>query len=151
MSFLGVVILSFGFRIFGQRRLMVRHAPEIFGAVFTASAFSMFATAAAASAIGLSPGQNPKHYLLTLITHGFCNPGILNCQICVLATEKELFSYLALELQIGKCFFSNGWMSSHFSGTFSVFFPVLPYMQEPDVLSLRNSPTTCPGFMHTRS
>ena len=25
MSFLGVVILSFGFRIFGQRRLMKRH------------------------------------------------------------------------------------------------------------------------------
>ena len=45
MSFLGVVILSFGFRIFGQRRLMKRHAPEIFGATTLSAAFSLFSTA----------------------------------------------------------------------------------------------------------
>lgn len=56
MSFLGVVILSFGFRIYGQRRLMVRHAPEIFGSTTLSAAFSLFATAAFAHAIGLAPG-----------------------------------------------------------------------------------------------
>ena len=56
MSFLGVVILSFGFRIFGQRRLMVRHAPEIFGSTIICSAFSLFATAAFARSLGLAPG-----------------------------------------------------------------------------------------------
>ena len=56
MSFLGVVILSFGFRIFGQRRLMKRHAPEIFGATTLSAAFSLFSTAMAARAMGLAPG-----------------------------------------------------------------------------------------------
>jgi putative effector of murein hydrolase len=56
MSFLGVVILSFGFRIFGQRRLMRRHAPEIFGATFVSAAFSLFATALAARSLGLRSG-----------------------------------------------------------------------------------------------
>jgi putative effector of murein hydrolase len=56
MSFLGVVILTFGFRIFAQRKLMVRHAPEVFGATTLSAAFSMFSTAAAARAFGLAPG-----------------------------------------------------------------------------------------------
>lgn len=56
MSFLGVVILSFGFRIFGQRRLMKRHAPEIFGSTTVSAAFSLFATAAFARVLGLTPG-----------------------------------------------------------------------------------------------
>lgn len=57
MSFLGVVILSFGFKIFGQRRLMRRHAPEIFGSTVLSAAFSLFATAFAGKAIGLAPGD----------------------------------------------------------------------------------------------
>ena len=57
MSFLGVVILSFGFRIYGQRRLMKRHAPEIFGATTLSAAFSLFSTAFAARAMGLAPGN----------------------------------------------------------------------------------------------
>ncbi len=57
MSFLGVVILSFGFKIFGQRRLMRRHAPEIFGSTVLSAAFSLFATAFAAKTIGLAPGD----------------------------------------------------------------------------------------------
>ncbi len=61
MSFLGVVILSFGFRIFGQRRLMKRHAPEIFGATILSATFSMFSTALAARAMGLAPGS-PQHF-----------------------------------------------------------------------------------------
>ncbi len=65
MSFLGVVILSFGFKIFGQRRLMRRHAPEIFGATVLSAAFSLFATAVAAKAIGLAPGAPLTRYLLT--------------------------------------------------------------------------------------
>ena len=59
MSFLGVVILSFGFRIYGQRRLMKRHAPEIFGATTLSAAFSLFSTAFAAKAMGLAPGNRP--------------------------------------------------------------------------------------------
>ena len=60
MSFLGVVILSFGFRIYGQRRLMKRHAPEIFGATTLSAAFSLFSTAFAAKAMGLAPGDCPR-------------------------------------------------------------------------------------------
>lgn len=55
MSFLGVVILSFGFKIYSQRRLMVRHAPEIFGSTTASATFSMYGTAFAAKASGLAP------------------------------------------------------------------------------------------------
>ena len=64
MSFLGVVILSFGFRIFGQRRLMKRHAPEIFGATTLSAAFSLFSTAYAARVMGLAPGDQWQWLLL---------------------------------------------------------------------------------------
>ena len=64
MSFLGVVILSFGFKIFGQRRLMRRHAPEIFGSTVLSAAFSLFATAFAGKAIGLAPGNASSAWLL---------------------------------------------------------------------------------------
>jgi len=56
MSFLGVVILHFGFRIHAQRRLMMRHGPEILGSTAASALFSLFATAAAARAAGLAPG-----------------------------------------------------------------------------------------------
>lgn len=56
MSLLGVVILSYGFRIHAQRSLIARHRLEIGGAALGSAAFSMFATAAAARQIlGLSP------------------------------------------------------------------------------------------------
>lgn len=56
MSLLGVVILSYGFRIHAQRSLISRHRLEIGGAALGSAAFSMFATAAAARQIlGLSP------------------------------------------------------------------------------------------------
>ena len=56
MSLLGVVILSYGFRIHAQRSLIARHRLEIGGAALGSAAFSMFATAAAArQVLGLSP------------------------------------------------------------------------------------------------
>jgi len=55
MSLLGVVIVSFGFRIYGQRDTARRHAPEIFGATALSSLFSLFSTAFAAKAVGLTP------------------------------------------------------------------------------------------------
>ena len=55
MSLLGVVILSFAFRIHAQRGLVKRHAAEIGGAAVGSAAFSMAITAAAARAVGLSP------------------------------------------------------------------------------------------------
>jgi putative effector of murein hydrolase len=66
MSFLGVVILSFGFRIFGQRRLMKRHAPEIFGATTLSAAFSLFSTAYAGRLMGLAPGDHGRRQLQLL-------------------------------------------------------------------------------------
>ena len=60
MSFLGVVILHFGFRIHAQRRLMMRHGPEILGSTSLSALFSLFATAAAARAVGLEPGAAPQ-------------------------------------------------------------------------------------------
>jgi len=56
MSFLGVVIISMGFRIYQQRDTMKRHAPEIVGATLLSSLFSFFSTAFAAKALGLSAG-----------------------------------------------------------------------------------------------
>ena len=56
MSMLGVVILSFGFKIFGQKDLMVRHAPEIFSATTLSAVGSMYSTAILARLLGLAPG-----------------------------------------------------------------------------------------------
>ena len=64
MSFLGVVILSFGFKIFSQRKLMVRHAFEIFGSTTASAAFSIYGTAFAARATGLAPGMTPPSTML---------------------------------------------------------------------------------------
>lgn len=55
MALLGVVILSYAFRIHAQRGLVKRHAAEIGGAAVGSAAFSMFATAAVARAVGLGP------------------------------------------------------------------------------------------------
>ena len=55
MSFLGVVVLSFGFHIFGQRALLVRHAAEVVGCAALASLLSMVVTASAGRAFGLDP------------------------------------------------------------------------------------------------
>jgi putative effector of murein hydrolase len=57
MGLLGIVIISFGFRIYTQRDTMKRHFPEIFGATILSSIFSLFSTAFAAKAIGLSAGE----------------------------------------------------------------------------------------------
>jgi hypothetical protein len=56
MSLLGLVIISFGFRVYTQRETMRRHFPEIVGATILSSVFSLFSTAFAAKAIGLSAG-----------------------------------------------------------------------------------------------
>ena len=44
MSFLGVVVLTFGFHIYGQRALLVRHAAEIVGCAVICSLLSMVVT-----------------------------------------------------------------------------------------------------------
>lgn len=61
MSFLGVIILSFAFKIFDQRRLMVRHAPEILGACGVSAAVSMVGTAVLCRLAGLTPGHLLPH------------------------------------------------------------------------------------------
>jgi putative effector of murein hydrolase len=53
MSFLGMVIISFGFKVYAQRDTMRRHAPEIMGACILSSLFSMFSTAFMAKALAL--------------------------------------------------------------------------------------------------
>ncbi|DBA89179.1 hypothetical protein WJX77_010210 [Trebouxia sp. C0004] len=55
MSFLGVIILSFAFKIFDQRRLMVRHAPEILGSCAVSAGVSMVGTAVLCRLAGLDP------------------------------------------------------------------------------------------------
>lgn len=55
MSFLGVIILSFAFKIFDQRRLMVRHAPEILGSCAVSALVSMIGTAILCRVAGLDP------------------------------------------------------------------------------------------------
>jgi len=55
MSFLGVVVLTFGFHIYGQRALLARHAAEIVGCAALASILSLVATVGAGRALGLDP------------------------------------------------------------------------------------------------
>jgi len=55
MGFLGPVVLSFGFRIYGQRALLKRHAAEVLGCAAGSALASILATAAAGRALGLPP------------------------------------------------------------------------------------------------
>ena len=54
MTFLGSVILSFAFKVFEARKIIVRHAVEIFGCLISTSLFGMFSTAIAGKYLGLS-------------------------------------------------------------------------------------------------
>ncbi|CAL9247518.1 unnamed protein product [Arabidopsis halleri] len=45
MGFLGSVILSFAFSMFKQRKLVKKHAAEIFTAVIVSTVFSLYSTA----------------------------------------------------------------------------------------------------------
>ncbi|XP_010933398.2 plastidal glycolate/glycerate translocator 1, chloroplastic [Elaeis guineensis] len=53
MGFLGSVIISFAFSMFQQRKLMKRHAAEIFSSVIIATTFSLYSTAIIGRAVGL--------------------------------------------------------------------------------------------------
>ncbi|XP_047323707.1 plastidal glycolate/glycerate translocator 1, chloroplastic [Impatiens glandulifera] len=55
MGFLGSVIISFAFSMFKQRKLVKRHAAEIFTSVIVATIFSLYSTALAGRLIGLEP------------------------------------------------------------------------------------------------
>uniref|UniRef100_A0A0C9RKP5 TSA: Wollemia nobilis Ref_Wollemi_Transcript_13422_1888 transcribed RNA sequence n=1 Tax=Wollemia nobilis TaxID=56998 RepID=A0A0C9RKP5_9CONI len=55
MGFLGSVILSFAFSMFRQRKLVKRHASEIFSAVVASTVFSLYSTAVVGRVIGLEP------------------------------------------------------------------------------------------------
>ena len=57
MSFLGVIILSFAFKIFDQRRLMVRHAPETLGSCAVSAGVSMVGTAVLCRLAGLDSSR----------------------------------------------------------------------------------------------
>lgn len=56
LKFLGVIILSFGFRLFERRRLIHRHAAAILGGIGFAVVSSLFGTALAARLLHLPPG-----------------------------------------------------------------------------------------------
>ncbi|XXG43818.1 hypothetical protein AAC387_Pa01g3772 [Persea americana] len=53
MGFLGSVIISFAFSMFKQRKLVKRHAAEIFSSVIISTIFSLYSTAMIGRAIGL--------------------------------------------------------------------------------------------------
>eukprot|EP00928_Gymnodinium_smaydae_P015386 TRINITY_DN15686_c0_g2_i1.p1 TRINITY_DN15686_c0_g2~~TRINITY_DN15686_c0_g2_i1.p1 ORF type:complete len:457 (+),score=33.96 TRINITY_DN15686_c0_g2_i1:75-1445(+) len=55
MSFLGCVLLSFGFHIYRKRDLLARHFVEVIGACATAPLLSMVATTIAGRVLGLPP------------------------------------------------------------------------------------------------
>ncbi|KAL5578912.1 hypothetical protein UlMin_011354 [Ulmus minor] len=55
MGFLGSVILSFAFSMFKQRKLVKRHAVEIFTSVIASTLFSLYSTALIGCLIGLEP------------------------------------------------------------------------------------------------
>jgi len=53
MKFLGCVVLSFGFRIYEQRKLVKRHAVEILGTMLSSAFFSLAVTLLVGRAMGL--------------------------------------------------------------------------------------------------
>lgn len=55
MGFLGCVVLSFGFHIYGQRALLFRHGAEVIGCAAGSALISMVGTVAAGRAMGLPP------------------------------------------------------------------------------------------------
>ncbi|XP_030474451.1 plastidal glycolate/glycerate translocator 1, chloroplastic [Syzygium oleosum] len=55
MGFLGSVILSFAFSMFKQRKLVKRHAAEIFTSVIISTIFSLYSTAIVGRLVGLEP------------------------------------------------------------------------------------------------
>ncbi|MBA0817752.1 hypothetical protein Gohar_019387 [Gossypium harknessii] len=55
MGFLGSVILSFAFSMFKQRKLVKRHAAEIFISIILSSLFSLYSTALVGRLVGLEP------------------------------------------------------------------------------------------------
>ncbi|KAG6636294.1 plastidal glycolate/glycerate translocator 1, chloroplastic [Carya illinoinensis] len=55
MGFLGSVILSFAFSMFKQRKLVKRHAAEIFTSVMVSTIFSLYSTALVGRLVGLEP------------------------------------------------------------------------------------------------
>ena len=55
MGFLGSVVLSFGFRIYGQRALLRRHAAEVLGCAGGSALASMLVTCAAGRLLALPP------------------------------------------------------------------------------------------------
>ncbi|KAG9454411.1 hypothetical protein H6P81_007315 [Aristolochia fimbriata] len=55
MGFLGSVIISFAFSMFKQRKLVKRHAAEIFSSVIISTIFSLYSTAIVGRLIGLEP------------------------------------------------------------------------------------------------
>ncbi|KAK7367036.1 hypothetical protein VNO80_09042 [Phaseolus coccineus] len=55
MGFLGSVILSFAFSMFKQRKLVKRHAAEIFTSVIISTIFSLYSTALVGHLVALEP------------------------------------------------------------------------------------------------
>jgi putative effector of murein hydrolase len=55
MAFLGSVIVSFAFKVYGARKIIKRHAVEIFTCLVGTSTFAMFSTAFLGRLIGLTP------------------------------------------------------------------------------------------------
>ncbi|PIA50405.1 hypothetical protein AQUCO_01300857v1 [Aquilegia coerulea] len=55
MGFLGSVIISFAFSMFKQRKLVKRHAAEIFSSVIISTLFSLYSTALVGRLVGLEP------------------------------------------------------------------------------------------------
>ncbi|KAK6934910.1 CidB/LrgB family [Dillenia turbinata] len=55
MGFLGSVILSFAFSMFKQRKLVKRHAAEIFTSVIISTVFSLYSTALIGRLVNLEP------------------------------------------------------------------------------------------------
>lgn len=55
LKFLGVIILTFGFRLYEQRRLILRHAPEVLGGTALSVWFSLLSTAIGGRLLGLPP------------------------------------------------------------------------------------------------
>lgn len=55
MGFLGSVIISFAFSMFKQRKLVKRHAAEIFTSVIISTIFSLYSTALIGRLVGLEP------------------------------------------------------------------------------------------------
>ena len=105
MAFLGSVIVSFAFKVYGARKIIKRHAVEIFTCLVGTSTFAMFSTALLGRLIGLTPAISlalvPRSVTVALampVTVSLGHPEMVSLTAAVVVLTGLLGSALATKV-----------------------------------------------------